>query len=122
MLPELVELTGHPGNPATFNITKIREQNGTSTYKRIFTNGDELQIDVRHSDETKNGRTQYERHNFDVKYTHFYPDELRPSTVFQWYCVIRREKGSDPSISEGNLTSVMPQLIWLLPRIVAGES
>lgn len=121
MLPNQLEITGHPASPAAFQIEKVKEQNGVSTYKRIFPSGDELQIDVRHTDEKKSGNVQYERHNFDVKYTIFNADTLRGNDVYHFYIVIRRKKGTIAQNSEENVTSILPQVAWLVPRLLAGE-
>jgi len=56
MLPATVDVVNHPlGDGSAIVVPKIREQNGTSTYKYIAPSGDELTIDVRHSLEKKVG-------------------------------------------------------------------
>lgn len=121
MLPNQLEVTGHPASPIAFQIEKVKEQNGVTTYKHIFTSGDELQIDVRHSEEKKVGNVQYERHNFDVKYTVFNADTLLGNDVYHFYIVVRRKKGTPALTSEQNVSTVMSQFLWLLPRVIAGE-
>ena len=121
MLPNQIAITGHPESPAEFQVEKVKEQNGVTTFREVFNNGNELQIDVRHSDEKKNGAAQYERHNFDVKYTVFNEDTLRGNDVYHWYLVARRRKGTSPLTAAENITAIVPQLVWLLPRILAGE-
>lgn len=123
MLPTELAVTNHPEiGTGELQLVKIKEQNGTSTYKTVFPSGNELQLDVRHSDEKKVGSAQYERHNFDVKYTIFNEDQVRGNDVYQFYCVVRRRKGTNPLTLEEHTTSTNAVFNWLLPRIISGES
>lgn len=121
MLPNQLEITGHPEEPTPFQVEKVKEQNGVTTFRTVFANGNELQVDVRHTDEKKSGVAQFERHNFDVKYTVFNEDTLRGNDLYHWYMVIRRKKGTNPTITEENVSSITPVMTWLLPRLIAGE-
>jgi len=124
MLPATVDVVNHPlGDGSAIVVPKIREQNGTSTYKYIAPSGDELTIDVRHSLEKKVGSVQYERHNFDVKYVVFnQQDNLFSEDVHQLYFVVRRRRGSSPAISEEHARSALGVFGWLVPQLIAGEA
>lgn len=108
-------------NAVAKNCPRIREQNGSSTY-RLRTTTDELVLNISHASGKITGGVDGESHVAKVSYTVFATATV-PETVLHTWVVIHNGKGMDLTVVKNHVLALAGYLTGAtIDKLLGGES
>lgn len=108
-------------NAVAKNCPRIKEQNGTSTY-RLRTSLDELVLNISHNVGKITGGVEGEGHVVKVSYTIFATATL-PEYVLHTWMVIQNGKGTDLTIVKNHVLALAAYLTGAtIDKLLGGEN